>query len=121
MTKPTVSAYAAKLKAMRESLEESKTTFENMTGVIRSIDIMTAGDVYGDKAKAPDREVLQCLISVDGTADMFKAAFTMPTSAISWKNEEFKLGKFLVKYGDLPEVGTKVSIIMTRGFYDLEL
>lgn len=115
-----VSAYSDKLKAMRESLEASKKTPKDLTGTIDHIEAMTAGEVYGESAKDPTREVIQVYVKVDQTGDVFKVAFTLPFGSISWRNAEFKLGKFVAKYGDLPEPGTVVNVELGRnGFYDL--
>ena len=114
------SAYADKLAAMRQSLESSKVEPENLTGTIQKVDVMTAGEVYGESAKDPTREVIQVYVKVDQTGDVFKAAFTLPFGSISWRNAEFKLGKFVAKYGDLPEPGTVVNVELGRNvFYDL--
>lgn len=116
------SAYADKLAAMRQSLESSKVELENLTGTIQKVDVMTAGDVYGDQAKDPSREVIQVSITVDQTGDTFRCAFTLPIAAISWKNKTFKLTQFVEKYGDLPEVGGAVEVTTGKnGFYDLAL
>lgn len=116
------SAYQDKLKAMRQSLEASKTELENLTGIIQKIDVLTAGDVYGDQAKDPDREVIQVHIFVEQTKDVFRCAFTLPLAALSWKNKSFKLGQYVEKYGALPEVGKKVSVTSGKnGFYEIEL
>lgn len=115
-----VSAYSDKLKAMRESLEASKKPLKNLTGTIDHIDAMTAGEVYGEAAKDPSREVIQVYVKVDQTGDIFKAAFTLPYGSISWRNAEFKLGLFVNKYGDLPTPGQAVEVDLGRnGFYDL--
>lgn len=115
-----LSAYALKLAEMRESLETASKTPEIMNGEVTDVRVTTAGEIYGDIAKDSTREMIQVYVKVSETGDTFKAAFTLPYGTISWRNKDFKLGKFVAKYGDLPEPGTVVNVELGRnGFYDL--
>ena len=107
---------------MRESLETASKTPEIMTGAVIFVDLTTAGEIYGDVAKDRPREMIQVQTRVKETGDTFKAAFTLPFGAISWRNKDFKLGKYVTKYGDLPEIGQAVEVKTgDNGFYDIVL
>ena len=116
-----LSAYALKLAEMRESLETASKTPEIMNGEVTDVRVTTAGEIYGDIAKDSTREMIQVYVKVSETGDTFKAAFTLPHGAISWRNKDFKLGKYVTRYGDLPEIGQKLSVKTTdNGFYDID-
>ena len=117
-----LSAYAQKLAEMRESLETASKTPEIMSGAVIFVDLTTAGEIYGDVAKDATREMIQVQTRVKETGDTFKTAFTLPYGAISWRNKDFKLGKYVSKYGDLPEVGQTIQVKTgDNGFYDIVL
>ena len=117
-----LSAYAQKLAEIRESLETASKTPEILSGAVIFVDLTTAGEIYGDVAKDATRDMIQVQIRVKETGDTFKAAFTLPFGAISWRNKDFKLGKFVSRYGDLPEIGQKVEVKTgNNGFYDIVL
>ena len=110
--------YMAKLEAKwKKDAEEAKTG--SIEGKITDVIPTTAGLVYGDKAKDPDRPVLHCEITAsDGK--VFHETFSQPEGASSWRNTKFKLAQFLLAYNDLPKVGLTVKVGFSEdGFYKL--
>ena len=86
-------------------------------GTIREIMQTTAGDVFGDKAENPDRDVILMKVEVtDG--ETFSETMSLPKTPGSWKRENFKLAAFVKHYGEMPDVGMKVQVkISDDGYY----
>jgi hypothetical protein len=93
----------------------------NLTGTITDLINTTAGQVYKDKAKDPERPVINIEITAsDGKK--FYETFSYPDGAASWRNSKFKLGIFMKVYGKLPEVGMSVKVgFDADGFYTLTM
>ena len=112
---------------MRQELKEAKETAEEpipdkLTGHITDIRQVTAGEVYGDTAKDPNRPVINITIQVTETGDTFKTAFTLPAGRASWRNPDFKLKQFADRYGDLPAVGMCIDVTAdAQGYYHITL
>lgn len=105
----------ARLKKQLEMLNSDK---ESFTGVINGLEESTAGEVFGEKAKNPKREVVQLSIKVQETSDEFVETFTLPVGIGTWRNKKFKLAQFVNKYGKLPEPGMIVTVVLNdEGFY----
>jgi len=105
----------ARLKKQLEMLDSNK---ESFTGEINGIEESTAGEVFGEKAKNPNREVVQLSIRVKETSDEFVETFTLPAGIGTWRNKKFKLAQFVNKYGGLPEPGMAVTVVLNdEGFY----
>lgn len=104
------------LKAEAES--SANADYNNLTGKIVKITPATAGEIYGDSAKDPDREVISVKVEIEQTGDSFNETYTLPLTALSWRNKAFKLGLFRHKYGKLPEVGQAVNVELgSTGFF----
>lgn len=82
------------------------------TGEVVSIEETIAGDVYGDKAREPERPMISLTVEVDTETgdDEFDTSYTLPKSALSWENPSFRLGQFIDRYGQPPEEGMDVDI-----------
>jgi len=114
------SQYWANLqKKWAQEAEDAKTG--ELDGKITDMKDTTAGEVYGDKAKDPDRAVIQLEITAsDGKK--FHEAFSHPEGAGSWRNSKFKLGLFMKKYASFPHIGQSVKVgFDSDGFYTLTL
>ena len=93
----------------------------SLDATITAIEATTAGEVYGEKAKDPDRAVMNLEITAsDGK--VFHETFSLPEGAGSWRNKAFKLGIFVSKYGSAPVPGMAVKVgFNAEGFYKLEM
>jgi hypothetical protein len=93
----------------------------SLDATITNMTVTNAGAVYGDKAKDPERSVISVEITAsDGKT--FTETFSMPDGAGSWRNKQFKLGIFLAKYGNTPEIGMAVKVAFNEeGFYRLAM
>jgi hypothetical protein len=109
--------------ALRQKWEEEAAAAKegSLDATVTNLVMSTAGTVYGDKAKDPDREVVSMEITAsDGK--VFTETFSMPEGAGSWRNKAFKLGIFLAKYGKVPEIGMPVKVAFNDdGFYRLAM
>ena len=72
----------ARLKKQLEMLNSNKDSF---TGEITGLEESTAGEVFGEKAKNPNRKVVQLSIRVKETADEFVETFTLPAGMGTWR------------------------------------
>lgn len=108
------------LKADAEA--SANADYNNLTGTITHITPSTAGEIYGDSAKDPEREVISVKVEIEQTGDSFCETYTLPLTSLSWKNKAFKLGLFRHKYGQLPEVGQVVKVELgSTGFFCIAL
>lgn len=103
---------------MEKQLEVLNSNQDSFTGEINGIEESTAGEVFGEKAKNPNRRVIQLSIKVKETSDEFVETFTLPAGIGTWRNKKFKLAQFVNKYGKLPEPGMPVLVVLNdEGFY----
>lgn len=104
---------------MREEAEASATVdYNTLIGTIVKITPTTAGEIYGDSAKDPDRDVISVRVEIKQTGDSFNETYTLPLTSLSWRNKAFKLGLYRTKYGKLPEVGDTVKVELgSTGFF----
>ncbi|MCC7570562.1 hypothetical protein KO465_04400 [Candidatus Micrarchaeota archaeon] len=113
--------------SIRNELKKSKENAqkplpEKLRGQITDIVETTAGEVYGEYAKDPDRAVINVRVEVCETGDRFRSAFTLPQGRASWMNPTFKLRQFTAKYGDVPDIGMVVDVCVSNdGRFDIDL
>ncbi len=86
----------------------------------------TAKAVYGDTAKDPDHPTYQFRVKVTSPPEVagttFTEAFSAPSGPASWLNTKFKMAMYNKRYGKLPEVGDKVTIVTNAdNFYRILL
>jgi hypothetical protein len=94
---------------------------EIFDGEILSMTASTAGEVFGDDAKKPEREVIKVHVRVE-TGEEFEETLSMPSGVRSWRNAAFKLANFKKRYDKIPEVGDAVKVkIDAEGFFRLVL
>lgn len=84
-----------------------------------------AGDIFKDKAKAPERPTLQVGFAgpggVEGTAAI-SAPGISPDGRVVVRNPKSNLYRFAKKYGSGPKVGMPVEVFVDdKGFYRLAL
>jgi hypothetical protein len=91
-------------------------------GIIEQIDIAKAGDIFGEDAKDPDREVVQLTVRVPEHDMSFRKTFSMPSSPASWHHPMFGLAGYVKAYGHTPQIGDAVKVSLTeKGFYEVQL
>jgi hypothetical protein len=92
-----------------------------LAGVVVAIDLSTAGEIFKEAAKDPEREVIVLNVEVPEHKQTFKKTFSAPASPASWKNKSFGLGLYAKKYGHPPRVGDKVEVSIGEetGYYEL--
>jgi hypothetical protein len=91
---------------------------EEMDGIIETVITSTAGDLFGDKAKDPEKQMIEITVKVTSDGSVFKESYSFPKGPASWKNDSFKLGKYRQTYGKVPAVGDKVLVSLDdKGFY----
>lgn len=111
-----------------EELAEEANRAESgeLEGTIVDIEETTAQEIYGEAAEDPDRAQVIVTVAltddVDRDLEEFTDNFSLPLGPRSWRNTDFKLGKFRRKYGELPTEGMTVNVGLNRkGYYRMAL
>lgn len=107
--------------ALNEQAETAPTDGE-YSGEVIGIEETTAGEVYGEGAQsAADKPMIEVTVRAESGTE-FEEAFSLPESDMSWRNPNFKLGRFRRYYGEVPRVGLSVEVeVDENGFLSVVL
>lgn len=99
--------------------EKVKVVPAAMEAVIIDLEVVAAKDVYGEKTKRPDQEMLKisCMNALYNITIYEHYVFYKPEEV----TDGSQLGKFLTKYGKL-DLGIEVTLIKNeKGFFEIAL
>jgi hypothetical protein len=115
-----IPSFLAKCEAQAEKVAKG----EEFPAHIRSVEESTAGEVFSGKnddkpVKNPERAVCVLEVEIDD-GEKFTQVYSLPKTAGSWKNENFKLGHFRERYGTVPYEGLSVMVTVDKdGYYSI--
>ena len=102
----------------KEEYEVRKPGLKEKARII-SVKTKRAAEIYGQKTKTPDQQLIEITANVNGWEGRIGTIPKPPSNLVSPKS---KMAKFLHQYKKPPEPGMTVNVIVNEGgFWSLDL